>query len=264
MVSTPEVASAGVLGLKGDLERNLLRLREHGYEGVEFIVKDPKVLDWDKVKRLADSVGLEVCAITTGNIYTECNLSLLTSDESIAQIAWRRLQEVIDFASVFKTKVNIGALRGKIPCGWTKEEAERKLLGYCRMAAAYAKPKGVEILLEPMAYILTDIVNSTNEAIHFIKKVNRDNWGLELDLFHMNLEDRSLGGSFRRAKPHLRHVHVCDSNRKPPGHGNLPFRSLIAALKAIQYRGFLSIECFQFPDEDTSLRESISALRRFL
>ncbi|PKP57999.1 hypothetical protein CVT91_09430 [Candidatus Atribacteria bacterium HGW-Atribacteria-1] len=264
MVATPEVAGNGVLGLKGDLGKNLIRLREHGYEGVEFIVKDPKVLDWEKVKRLVDSVGLEVCAITTGNIYMECNLSLLSSDQSIEQLAWQRLQEVIDFASVFRTKVNIGALRGKIPYGWEKEDSNRKLLDYYQMAAAYAKPKDVEILLEPIAYILTDTVNSTNEAIYFIKKVNRDNFGLELDLFHMNLEERSLGKSFRSAKPYLRHIHISDSNRKPPGYGNLPFSNLIAELKAIQYHSFLSIECFQFPDEDTALRESISVLRRFL
>jgi len=264
MVATPEVSSPVVLGLKGDFELNLMRIKENGYEGVEFIVKNPKVLDWENVKRLVDTIGLEVCAITTGNIHTECNLSLLSSDENIVQLAWQRLREVIDFASVFKTKVNIGALRGRIPCGWKKDEADRKLLDYCQMAAAYAKPKHVEILLEPMAYILTDTVNSTDEAIHFIKNVNRDNFGLELDIFHMNLEDGSFVESFRRAKAYLKHVHLSDSNRKPPGYGNLHFRNIIVALKAIQYNGFLSIECFQFPNEDTALRESISVLRRCL
>jgi sugar phosphate isomerase/epimerase len=261
MVATPEVNSAAVLGLKGDLEKNLREVAETGYEGVEFIIREPNLLNRKEIKSLVDRYGLAVSAITTGQIYAEEGLSLLNSDSGQRELAWKRFMEVIDFAGTFGSNVNIGTFRGKIPKGWAKKEADESLLQYFIQAAEYARSRGVRILLEPVTWLLTDTINSTQEGISFTQRVNCENFGLELDLFHMNVEDKSLTESFKEAKPFLWHIHVCDSNRKPPGYGHFSFVRIIKVLKKIDFQEYLSIEAFQWPDQYTALRKSIHLIR---
>ena len=64
------------------------------------------------------------------------------------------------------------------------------------------------------------------------------------DLFHMNIEEADLGEPLRAAGDRLGHVHIADNNRFEPGAGCLDFGTPLAALKAIGYDGFLSIECW--------------------
>jgi sugar phosphate isomerase/epimerase len=64
------------------------------------------------------------------------------------------------------------------------------------------------------------------------------------DLFHMNIEEADLGEPLQSAGARLGHVHIADNNRFEPGAGCLDFDAPLAALKAIDYRGYLSIECW--------------------
>ena len=43
------------------------------------------------------------------------------------------------------------------------------------------------------------------------------------DVFHMNIEDASIGGSLKAAKDVIAYVHFADSNRWAPGDGHLDF-----------------------------------------
>jgi len=80
----------------------------------------------------------------------------------------------------------------------------------------------------------------------------------------MNIEDKSLAESFKEARPFLWHIHICDSNRKPPGYGHLSFGRIIKVLKKIEFQGYLSVEVFQWPNQDKALRQSIHFLRKVM
>jgi sugar phosphate isomerase/epimerase len=85
--------------------------------------------------------------------------------------------------------------------------------------------------------------------------------GLLADTFHMNIEEPSIEGSIRRAGDRIFHFHVADSNRWHPGAGHLDFASILDALYATGYTGFVCGEFLPIPDAETAARRGIAHLR---
>jgi len=76
-VSTPEIKIIpNMLAYCGKLEEALPRLREYGYQGVEFISINPNQLDCFFLDRLLNLNGMKVFAVNTGRIAAELNLTL--------------------------------------------------------------------------------------------------------------------------------------------------------------------------------------------
>jgi len=68
----------------------------------------------------------------------------------------------------------------------------------------------------------------------------------------------------RRYAPYIAHFHANDDNGKYPGSGKANYEGISSALKEIGYRGYLSVEVFDFqPDPETIARESMDTLKRF-
>jgi sugar phosphate isomerase/epimerase len=49
---------------------------------------------------------------------------------------------------------------------------------------------------------------------------------------------------------------VADSNRRPPGQGHLNWADIIGTLRAVDYHGWLTVECSQTPDSATCARKA--------
>ena len=97
-----------------------------------------------------------------------------------------------------------------------------------------------------------------------MNKVDSSCFQLMIDLFHMNIEDASLELSILEAKESLKHLHLCDSNRHPPGKGNLDFKAIIDVLRRISYAGFLSGEIVPLTDHHTAAKDMIGFLKPLL
>jgi sugar phosphate isomerase/epimerase len=77
----------------------------------------------------------------------------------------------------------------------------------------------------------------------------------------MNIEEKSICDSLRRAKRWLSHIHFADSNRLAPGQGHVNFAQVIGTLGEIGYAGFVSIEIVPSPDQWTAAKLAIDHLR---
>jgi sugar phosphate isomerase/epimerase len=115
--------------------------------------------------------------------------------------------------------------------------------------------------LEPLNRYETDIIHTVAEGMELIQRVGAPNFGLLLDTFHMNIEEPSIEASIRACGERIFHFHVADSNRWHPGAGHLDLRSILAALRATGYDGYVSGEFMPLPDADTAARRAIEVLR---
>jgi len=85
---------------------------------------------------------------------------------------------------------------------------------------------------------------------------------LLLDTFHMNIEEPQIEASIRLCADRIFHFHVADSNRWSPGMGHLDFQSILQALHATGYQGWVSGEFLPLPDAQTAARRSATHLRQ--
>jgi len=60
------------------------------------------------------------------------------------------------------------------------------------------------------------------------------------------------------------HAHICDSERKPLGQGNMDFSDYLAALELIDYKFYLSVEAFPSGDYDKDLKVSYEVLKKYV
>ena len=109
------------------------------------------------------------------------------------------------------------------------------------MAAEYDITLGMEVLNRFEGYIL----NTCEEALDFVTKVDRKNVTIMLDTFHMNIEEDSFYDAVKLAGDRLGHLHVGEANRHCPfAGGRIPWKEIGDALHEIGYNGNVVMEPF--------------------
>jgi sugar phosphate isomerase/epimerase len=266
LIGAPDLEKDTLAVYSGNLKKAFSKTAAHGYEGVELMTKNPKTLDGEKIKEWLSENNLLLTGLCTGHVYGEDKLGLVEPDEEICKKAFNRFKEFIDFAAEYfgdGTMVNIGRVRGM---GYS-DDRKRTLdeMGKVfRELADYAKPKGIRLVLEPITAQQTNYINTTQDGIEMVDRVGRNNFGLMLDVYHMNIEDDDIYESFRQAGDKCWFIHFTDSDRKHPGSADLDFKKIVHTLYEIQYDGFVSMEILPLPDPDTAARASIEYLRKYI
>jgi len=128
---------------------------------------------------------------------------------------------------------------------------------------AYAEPKGVTLILEPVNRYEIDYVNSVEEGVRLLTKAGIHNLKLMPDVFHMNIEDAKIGATLEKYIDLIGYVHLADSNRHAPGDGHLDFDDVFSALKRAKYDGWCSVEILPFPDPDTAAQRAIRYVEKY-
>ena len=247
---------------KGDLEENLAQIASLGYDGVELAIRDPKLVDLDKLESLVRKYNLRVPAIGTGQAWGEEGLSFTDPDPAIRRNAVERIKSHIPVASRFSALIIIGLIRGIVKPGVSTDQAMDWLVTALRECSDAARPYGIRLALEPINRYETTLINHTGHGLELIERVGANNFGLLLDTFHMNIEEPVMEDSINHCGKHIFHFHVADSNRWYPGAGHLDFQSILNALFTSGYEGWVSGEFIPMPDAATAAQQSLTFLRK--
>lgn len=267
IVGTPDLLAPSFMILDGsDLEGNLRQAAEWGYDGVELGLRDPALLDSHQIKEWAERYGLEIVGLCTGEVWGQEGLGVAGMGPEIGQAAEERLRAIIDFGAKLGgdgIMVNIGRVRGKLDLDDPQKTWDEAVVAFQRLSD-YADPREVRLTLEPINHNEVDWIMTTQDGIALADDVDRPNFGLMLDTYHMNIEDQNIHASFREARRYCWHVHAADNNRKWPGNAHIDFHSIVATLKDIGYDGYLSAEIYPWPDPVTAGEETIHHMRRWV
>lgn len=224
-----------------------------GYHGVELALKRAEEIKVSDLRSLLEENHLEVSCISTGQVYADGGLSLTHENDQVREKVKSIFRELIDLAEVFGKIVNIGRVRG--PIG-TRPRAlvEDLFITESRELCDYALSRGVTLILEPVNRYEIDFINSVEEGVVLMKKIGKDNMMLMPDVFHMNIEDVSIGPVLAKHIQYIKYIHFADSNRKAPGQGHTDFPAILNFLYTAGYDGWVSAEILPLPDADTAAR----------
>lgn len=266
-MTTPDVTiSVSVSLLTGKFTERLHKAKQVGCDGVELMAVDPRRLDISRLRGQLAAEGLECAAIATGAIPLAENLTLLSVSDEIRRLARTRLHALIDLAAALESPlVTVGSFRGRILPS-EKSTTRQALVDVLGEAAEAAVARDVRLVIEPLNRYETNIVTNVVEGLALIDEVGHSRLGVLLDIFHMNIEERSFHDAFRMAMGagKLWHVHFGDSNRRPPGQGHIDFAAIIRTLGDIGYSGYLSAELLPYPDPDSAAQTTLDYMRSLL
>ena len=142
------------------------------------------------------------------------------------------------------------------------QEATALALETFAACAREAERRGVTFCLEPLPPPEANFMTTTAETIEMVNAIDSPNLRMILDVKSMASEDRPMPELIRDAAPYLAHFHANDANRRGPGFGAVDFRPIFAALAAVGYSGYVSVEVFDYsPSPEVVARESLRYLR---
>ena len=126
-----------------------------------------------------------------------------------------------------------------------KEKDLQNSIRNMRELADIADGYGITLNMEVLNRFEGYLLNTANEAVDYVRRVDRPNVKVMLDTFHMNIEEDSMTDAVRAAGDLLGHVHIGEANRKTPGpNGRIDWKALGTALKDIGYKGYIVMEPF--------------------
>ncbi len=119
--------------------------------------------------------------------------------------------------------------------------------------------------MEPLAPAEGNFLNTAADAARLIGDVGHPNCRLILDCKAMSSEAVSIPELIRQYRGLLAHFHANDPNKQGPGFGELDFVPIFAALGEIDYRGWVSVEVFDYsPGVERLARESLENMHAAL
>jgi len=235
------------------------RAAELGYQGVELALKNAAEISPANLDALLNGSGLSVSCISTGQVYAETGYMFTDPDTHRRNTLKCIFRDFIDLAADYGQLVNIGRVRGRIGDDG-KEKAEGRFIELLTELCEYAKQKSVTLILEPVNRYEINFINSVEDGAKLLKKANMPNFKLMPDVFHMNIEDVTIGGELARHIADIAYIYLADSNRRAPGWGHTDFSDIFKNLRRANYYGWCSVEILPIPDPDSAAKQAASYL----
>jgi D-psicose/D-tagatose/L-ribulose 3-epimerase len=101
------------------------------------------------------------------------------------------------------------------------------------------------------------LINTSAECRRMVEHVGLDNVGVHYDTHHANIEDPDPRSALPGIKDTINHVHLSESHRGTLGTGQVDWDANFAALREIDYSGWLVIEAFGTADPNLAAAANI-------
>jgi len=246
---------------------------ECGYSGIELApftmaadAHDISPAQRAEVRRQADAAGLEVVGLhwllakTTGYYLT-------TPDAEVRRRTSAYIQELARLCrDVGGSRMILGSpqQRNLLP-GVTYAQALDHAASVVSEALPVLEETGVTLCLEPLAPAEGNFLNTAADAVGLIERIGHPNCRLILDCKAMSSEAVSIPELIHRHIGVLEHFHANDPNKQGPGFGELDFVPIFEALGQVDYRGWVSVEVFDYsPGIERLARESFENMQAAL
>lgn len=230
-----------------DFEKYVEKVKKLGFEILEVAALGLVHLPDEKLERLKN-LAEEHGVILTAGIGLPKEYDVSSTDKTIRQNGITFMKKVMDAMH----KAGIDRIGGTVYSYWPvdysdpieKKTARKHSIESIRELAEYARQYGITLLIETLNRFEQFLLNDAEEAVAYVKEVNKPNVKVMLDTFHMNIEEDNIPNAIRYTGEHLGHLHIGEANRKVPGKGSMPWKEIGQALKDIGYNDYVVMEPF--------------------
>ncbi len=227
-----------------------------GYQGLEIapFTLAPAVTavtpaERREIRATAERTGIEICGIHWVLVQAE-GMYLTHPEPAVRTRTSSYLCDLVDFCADLGGRVIVVGSpkqRSLLP-GVTPAQAWDWAAATFRDSVRRAEDRGVTLCLEPLAPAETDFINTAAAALRFTRQFNSPNFKIILDVKAMCSEPDSIPAIIRACAPDFAHFHANDRNLKGPGFGDVDFGPIAAALREVDYQGYVSVEVFSFAE----------------
>lgn len=260
-----------------DLFKILRRLSELEYDGAELTTMyhcAPAETDAkcrSEIRQKAQQFNLEI----SGLHYIFPPGGSMASDDSAERDAIaRHAESVIQLSHDLECKIVVvgGSKQRSVPLNMEREVGVGRVLEVFSKIARSAEKYGVVACFEAHNRYESNLANTLEECSRYVDRINSPALKIAGDTYHMNIEEKSLDGAIISAGSRIAHMHLPDSHRLAPGDGHIDFSAILAALRRINFSGYLSFEMFGITPEmmwlpsfelcDDEVRKGIKHIRQ--
>lgn len=245
--------------------------RQCGYTGIEIapftIHSDARQISPQQrelVRRQAEQAGLEVVGLHWLLAKTE-GYHLTSPDSAVRRRTADYLAKLARLCrDLGGTLLVLGSpqQRNLLP-GVSHDEGMKHAAEVLRDVMPTCAELDVTVAVEPLGPGEGDFLLTAAKGIELVELVGSPHCRLHLDCKAMSTEERPIPDIIRASREHLVHFHANDPNMLGPGMGELDFEPILAALEEINYRGWISVEVFDYTPGPRQIAErSINYLRQ--
>ena len=230
---------------------------ECGYDGVEISLMPHVLADPRRIRSESAKHNLSVLCST--GLTPETDIS--DPDPAVRRSGIEYLKRCLDIASDLKSPI----LGGVTYAPWFAfpdddlGSRRQRSADSLREVAVAADAIGVTVCMEVLNRFETFLINTVSMAQEFLALVDHPAVRIELDTFHMNMEEPDLGAAIRDAGPRLGHFQCAANNREMPGKGHINWDEIATALDDVGYDGWVVVETF--PNHNVETGRSTHAFR---
>ncbi len=190
---------------------------------------------------------------------------LTDPDDTVRRQTIQYLQDLVRFG------IQIGGTMEVV--GSPEQRCIQPTVGYAQTWAwfkeaivASAQVPGAEdfnICIEPLAPITNNnFIIYAQEARRMVEEINLPNVKVILDCYSGTQVEEDFPAEIRKTGEQLGHFHCNDNNQRAPGWGQTDFVPIMRALLDIDYKGYCSIEVFDFePDPIQHASRGLATLK---
>jgi len=244
---------------------------EVGYDGVEIapftLAEDIRSLPASRVgelRRAAETAGIAIVGLHW-LLKSPPGLSINGPDAAARENTRDLMFALIRLCRELGGEVLVFGSPGQRSIGASDryEAAWSRSIEMFRICGEEAERRGAVIALEPLTTRETNFLTTAAETVRLINAVACPAVRLHLDVKAMvGGEQRPPAQVIAECREHLAHFHANDANLRGPGFGETDFAPIAKALHEIGYRGYVSVEVFDYsPDPETVATRSLAYLR---
>lgn len=256
------------------------KVKEMGFDAIEFVGLNPHDGSTPeeyaaKLRKECERVGLEISNYTVG-------ADFLNGSNGDTKAEIERVKKEVDLAEILGAKSMRHDATGGLGRGKSFDMLLPVIADACREVTEYAEKKGIKTMVENHGFFCQDALRVEK----LFTAVNHPNFGLLCDMGNFLCADDDPAKAFSIVAPYAFYVHAKDFHIKSAegtnpgegffqtrcgtyirgsivGHGNVPIKSCLNALKKFEYPGMIAIEFEGMEDNVEAMRIGLANLRKY-